>query len=80
MDEETSVVADSNLRELPTPGQGVVVFPARRPRRYGLQGIEIRVPGQPSFYFWNNNRSEVVAAMAAAGFEVSDQEQTMKLR
>lgn len=59
-----------------TAGQGAVVFPTRR--LSGLDGIEIRVPGRPSSYFWNTNRSEVLVAVAAAGFEVSDQEQTMK--
>lgn len=59
-----------------TAGQGVVVFPARRLQ--GLGGIEIRVPDRPSSYFWNTNRSEVLAAVAAAGFEVSDQEQEIK--
>jgi hypothetical protein len=63
-----------------TAGQGIIVFPARRLRFQGLDGIEIRVPGRLSSYFWNSNRSEVLAAIAAVGFEVSDQEQEMKLR
>lgn len=58
-------------------GQDVVVFPARRPQ--GLMGIEIRTPGRQSSYFCNYRRAEVLAALAAAGFEVSDQVQTMKL-
>jgi hypothetical protein len=63
-----------------TAGQDIVVFPTRRLKFQGLDGIEIRVLGRPSSYFWNSNRSEVLAAIAAAGFEVSDQEQEMKLR
>jgi hypothetical protein len=63
-----------------TVGQDVVVFPARRSRPQGLEGIGIRVPRRQSFYFWNHDRSEVLAAAAAAGFEVSHQEQEMKLR
>ena len=42
-------------------------------------GIEIRTPGRQSSYFCNYRRAEVLAALAAAGFEVSDQVQTMKL-
>ena len=60
-----------------TTGQDVVVFPVRR--SMGLEGIEIRAPGGRSFYFFDNDRSAVLAAVAAAGFEVSGQEQKMKL-
>jgi len=63
-----------------TVGQDVAVAPARRSKRYQLGGIEIRLPGRPAFYFWSDGYVEVLAAVAAAGFEVSDQEQTMKLR
>jgi hypothetical protein len=61
-----------------TAGQDVAVFPASKKRPQGLEGIGIRVPGRQPFYFWNQNRSEVLAAVAAAGFEVSDQEQEMR--
>ncbi len=63
-----------------TVGQDVAVSPARRSKRYQLGGMEIRLPGRPAFYFWSDEYVEVLAAVAAAGFEVSDQEQMMKLR
>ena len=53
-----------------------MLFPARV---RGYLGVEIRQPRRKPFYFFGNERNEVLAA-AAAGFEVSDQEQTMKLR
>jgi len=61
-------------------GEGIVVYPAHRPALGGYgSGIEIRLPGRPSFYFWTEKRAEVLAAIAAVGFEVSDQEQKLKL-
>jgi hypothetical protein len=58
--------------------------------RWGRKGVEIRGAGSsrywdrrwgrrgarmPSYYFWTRQRDEVLAAAAAAGFEVSGQEQ-----
>jgi hypothetical protein len=57
-----------------TAGQHVVVSPARRTARRELGGIEIRCPGRPPFYFWSSEYTKVLAEVAAAGFEVSDQE------
>jgi hypothetical protein len=56
------------------PGNGVVVFPARR---LGAVGVEVRIPEQPSYYFWTKRRNEVMATAASLGLEVSDQEQPM---
>jgi len=61
-----------------TAGQDVVVFPVRR--SIGLEGIGIKTPDGRSFYFLVDDRSAGLAAVAAAGFQVSGQEQKMKLR
>lgn len=57
------------------PADGAVIYPARA---LGRSGIEIRVGGRPSYYFWSDRRSELLAALAAAGFEVSAEEQRMR--
>src|SRR5262245_40344209 len=55
-----------------TPSDGVVVFPARN---LGQQGIEVRPKSGRSYYFWTNRSREVLACAAAAGFDVSAEEQ-----
>ena len=55
------------------PGEGAVIYPART--TFGRSGIEVRLSGQPSYYFWTGQRAELLASLAAAGFEVSTAEQ-----
>jgi hypothetical protein len=57
------------------PGDGTVIYAARA---VGRSGIEIRVSGRPSSYFWTGQRGELLASLAAAGFEVSAEEQRMR--
>jgi hypothetical protein len=60
------------------PGAGVAIFPARK---LGQSGIEVRIDGRQSYYFWTGQRVELLATLAAAGFAVSDEEQrTRRLR
>ena len=54
------------------PGDGPVIFPARK---MGQSGIEIRMSGRPSYYFWTSQRAELLTSLAAAGFAVSAEEQ-----
>ena len=64
-----------NLRV--APGEGAVIFPAHK---LGQTGIEIRREGRPSYYFWTGHRDDLLAALHAAGFEVSAEEQRMRRR
>lgn len=57
------------------PGDGTVIYAART---VGQSGIEIRISGRPSYYFWIGQRGDLMARLAAAGFEVSAQEQRMR--
>jgi hypothetical protein len=57
------------------PGDDVVIFLARK---LGQQGIEARLEGRPSYYFWTDRRHEVLNSLAAAGFQVSEEEQRMR--
>jgi hypothetical protein len=54
------------------PWDGVTIYPARK---LGQQGVEIRVADAPSYYFWLRNRQQLMDALSAAGFRVSDVEQ-----
>jgi hypothetical protein len=54
------------------PREEIVIYPARG---WSLDGIEVRLGNQPSYYFWTKERRQVLAAAAIAGFNVSDQEQ-----
>jgi len=38
------------------------------------RGIEVRLPGQPSYYFWTRDWQNLIAALKAAGFDVADEE------
>ena len=57
------------------PGDGTVIYPARA---VGRSGIEIRMMDRPSYYFWPGERGDLLASLAAAGFEVSTAEQRMR--
>lgn len=57
------------------PGDGTVIYPARA---VGRSGIEIRMSGRPSYYFWPGERGDLLASLASAGFQVSAQEQRMR--
>lgn len=57
------------------PDDGAVIFPAHK---FGQEGIEIRLNGRPSYYFWTGQRHDLLASAAAAGFEVSAEEQRMR--
>lgn len=57
------------------PGDGTVIYPARA---IGRWGIEIRMSGRPSYYFWPGERGDLLVSLAAAGFEVSAEEQRMR--
>ena len=57
------------------PGPGIVIFPAHK---LGQTGIKIRMNGRPSYYFWTSKRSDLLAKLAAAGFDVSPEEQRMR--
>lgn len=57
------------------PVDGTVIYPARA---FGRSGIEIRVSDRPSYYFWTGHRAELLASLAAAGFEVSAEEQRIR--
>ena len=54
------------------PQDGVTIYPAHK---LGQQGIEIRVSDGPPSYFWLRNRQQLMDALSAAGFSVSDVEQ-----
>lgn len=54
------------------PRDGTVIYPARA---VGRPGIEIRMNGQSSYYFWTGERDDLLTSLAAAGFEVSAEEQ-----
>jgi hypothetical protein len=45
-----------------------------RARRLGMRGVQVRLPGQPSYYFWTRDRQDLIAALAAAGFDIADEE------
>lgn len=60
-------------------GRGEMVTDARtcriyRARRLGARGIEVRLPGQPSYYFWTLDWQDLIASLKGAGFEVADEE------
>jgi hypothetical protein len=57
--------------EMTTTPSEATIFLARR---LGQRGIEVRRPGQQSYYFWTTERDDVVAALKRAGFEVADAE------
>jgi hypothetical protein len=59
------------------PGDGTRIFPARK---FGQSGIEIRREHMRSYYFWTGRRGDLLSSVAAAGFEVSTDEQTMSYR
>jgi hypothetical protein len=54
------------------PQDGVTIYPAHK---LGQQGVEIRIPDSPPYYFWLRNRQQLMDALSAAGFSVSDVEQ-----
>jgi hypothetical protein len=58
-----------------TSANQVAIFPVKSNLTW--QGIEFRVPGQPSCYFWTKKRAEILAALPDFGFEVSEQEGRM---
>ena len=64
-----------NLRAVPDPR--TVIFPAHK---FGQTGIEVRREGKPSYYFWTGQRSSLLRRLAAAGFQVSAQDQKMSYR
>lgn len=64
-----------NLEVFPDPG--TVIYPARK---FGQTGIEIRRERTPSYYFWTAERSNLLATLAAAGFQVSTEENQMTYR
>jgi hypothetical protein len=64
-----------NLQVVPDPT--TVVCPARK---IGQIGIEIRRVARPSSYFWTNQRSDLLATLAAAGFRILMEEQKMSYR
>lgn len=43
-------------------------------RRMGGRGIEMRLPGQPSYYFWTRDWQNLIGALKAAGFDVTNEE------
>jgi hypothetical protein len=53
------------------------IFPAHK---FGQAGIEVRREGKPSYYFWTDRRSDLLAALTASGFRVSTEEQAMSYR
>lgn len=60
------------------PASGVTVLPVRS--NWTWQGMEIRVQGRQSYYFWTRKRAEIMAALAAAGFDISSEEAQMRSR
>jgi hypothetical protein len=52
----------------------VIILPVRSQRTW--QGIEFRVQGQQSYYFWTKRRSEIFASFVRAGCEVSDDDES----
>lgn len=59
------------------PSAVELVFPVRG--RLGAVGIAIRPPAVPDCYFWTRRQREVIAALAAAGFPVSWEEQRPRI-
>ena len=55
------------------PSAVALAFPVRG--RFGAVGIAIRPPAFPDSYFWTHRQTEVLAALAEAGFPVSWEEQ-----
>ena len=51
-------------------GKGVQIFPVRSGATY--QGIEFRPAMRSSFYFFTRHRGDLLAALANAGFTVSE--------
>ncbi len=45
-----------------------------RARRLGMRGIEVRIAGQSSYYFWIRGRQDLMAELEAAGFDVATEE------
>jgi hypothetical protein len=78
------------------PGDGVTLYPAREVGRWGRPGIAILAPhfrprrwnrrwgrrgaSVPPYYFLTREREAVLAAAAAAGFEVGDAEWSIEPR
>ena len=60
-----------------TPQDGVTIYPAHV---FAREGIEIRIPGNLSYYFWVEDRLKLMSVISAAGFSVSDAEQNYRLR
>jgi hypothetical protein len=60
------------------PGDGTLIQPIKN--NWSWPGIEFKRPESPSFYFWTRKRSEALEALAAAGFEVSKEEQPFASR
>ena len=64
-----------NLRAV--PGPSTVIYPAHK---FGQAGIEVRREGEPSYYFWTDNRDALLTSLAGAGFRVSTDEAAMSYR
>jgi hypothetical protein len=47
-----------------TPQDGLTIYPAHK---FAQEGIEIRIPGSPSYYFWVKDRLELIDVISAAG-------------
>lgn len=78
------------------PRDGAAIFPAHQTGLGGPRGVAIEVihfssrhwdrrwgrsgARMPAYYFWTSERDQVLAAAAAAGFEVSDREQSIEPR
>jgi hypothetical protein len=61
------------VKELATsPDGNIVIFPVRR--LVGM-GIGFQQQNEPIWYFWTNAGNSILAALARAGFEVSQQVQ-----
>ena len=58
------------------PSAVALAFPVRG--RFGAVGIAIRPPAFPDSYFWTHRQTEVLAALAEAGFPVSWEEQRLR--
>ncbi len=57
--------------EMVTDATTCRIYHAKRP---GARGLEVRLPGQPSYYFWTRNQQQLIAALKAVGFDVADEE------
>ena len=78
------------------PGDAPVIFPAHQTGSLGPRGIAIEVTHfssrywqrrwgrlgarMPAYYFWTSRREQVLTAAAAAGFDVSGEEQSIEPR